>query len=107
MPGRVSFADFIAFHRLSHHLDLIQRRLAARRTLTKQDLFSIIEELQGKDHFYENNKCGVNPLTIDVMFAILDVDGSGSLEDGELLGIFKRKFAFGKGQERDWVENAA
>lgn len=107
MPGRVSFSDFLAFHRLSHHLDLIQRRVASRRTLAKEDFFSIIKELEEKDPFFKNNNCSVNPLTIDVMFGVLDVDGSGTLEESEVLGIFKRKYAFGKGQERDWVDNAA
>ena len=50
--------------------------------------------------------CSVAPLTIDVLFGILDADGSGSLDEAEILGIMRRKFSIGKGQEQDWVDFA-
>eukprot|EP00744_Colponema_vietnamica_P011173 GILI01015720.1.p1 GENE.GILI01015720.1~~GILI01015720.1.p1 ORF type:complete len:420 (+),score=134.63 GILI01015720.1:73-1332(+) len=94
--GRVSFADFVAFDRFLHQIDDIQAAVnllgAAGSTVRKAELTRIAESVVGRQ---------LNPVQVDVLIKVFDVNGDGSLDDKEFLGVLRRRATKGLDQPRD------
>ena len=74
--------------------------------MSKEELLAVCREIERSDEFFAKTGSCLSTLSLDILFGVLDVDGSGVLEEKEVLGLVKNKFELSSAQEWHWREHA-
>jgi len=98
--GRVSFEEFVAFQYFLEDIDEIKDHVNQYRYVDKAMFQKLVTDFEKKSPFTMQNKSKnrVSQVQIDTLFDILDLDGNGSLDQEEIIGVLQERMLLGQGK---------
>ena len=99
LKGRVSFKEYVAFHRLIEKADIIKMKISIYRFLSKSMFRELWDDFQKFDQYCKENGASISDVQIDAFIQVLDDDKNGNLEYEEVVDVLEGKKNIGLGKE--------
>lgn len=99
LEGRVTFKEFIAFQNFIDNADQIKKKILAYKYITFEQLVDLAGEFCKKDDYCQREKTSISNAQLDAFLRVMDLDGNGNLDYGEIMGVLEGRLLLGQGQE--------
>jgi uncharacterized protein (DUF2342 family) len=68
-------------------------------------LMELVKDFEKEDEFCIKNKLTIDESMIDILMSVLDLDGNGTLDQEEILGVLVGRNLLGQKQAADDLKN--